>query len=194
MFESVDASPQTRWCHGPLSLLPWWVRELWHKVQGNNYKLLQFTVQLCKWDELFGWCSAFVSSCLSSCLIGASLSEPHINHDNRPCMENCIYVSIYVSISMYLSMSVSFTLRLSHPGSWGPCTPWNTPCISVYWHAHMHDLQLHALDWTVRTIVASRTTGATRVCREDYWRRQVHVGECTDTWYKRIQPTKIVEL
>ena len=30
-------------------------------------------------------------------------------------------------------------------------------------------------------------TGATRVCYEDYRRRQV--GECADTWYKRIQPT-----
>ena len=32
----------------------------------------------------------------------------------------------------------------------------------------------------------------TRVCREDYRRRQV--GECTNTWYKRIQHTETVEL
>ena len=68
-----------------------------------------------------------------------------------------------------------------------PCRSWNAPCIPVYWHAHVHDLQLHihALDWT------TRTTGATRVCHEDYWQRQV--GECADIWYKRIQPTEIVE-
>ena len=40
-----------------------------------------------------------------------------------------------------VSMSVSFTLRLSHPGSRDPCTPWNTPCILVYWSAHVRDLQ-----------------------------------------------------
>ena len=40
------------------------------------------------------------------------------------------------------------------------------------------------------------TTGATRVCREDYRWRQV--GECADTWYKQIQlpgnlPTRLCE-
>ena len=30
------------------------------------------------------------------------------------------------------------------------------------------------------------------VCREEYRRRQV--GECADTWYKRIQPSETVEL
>ena len=57
-------------------------------------------------------------------------------------------------------------------------------CIPVYWHAHVCDLQLYALDWT------SRMTGATRVCREDYRWRQV--GECADTWYNQIQPTETV--
>ena len=42
----------------------------------------------------------------------------------------------------------------------------------------MRDLQLR---------LNSRMTGAIRVCREDYQQRQV--GECADTWYKRIQPT-----
>ena len=31
-----------------------------------------------------------------------------------------------------------------------------------------------------------------RVCHEDYRRRQV--GECADAWYKQIQPTERVEL
>ena len=49
---------------------------------------------------------------------------------------------------------------------------------SLYWHAHMRDLQLHALNWT------ARTTGAIRVCHEGYRQRQV--GEYADTWYKQI--------
>ena len=37
-----------------------------------------------------------------------------------------------------------------------------------------------------------RMTGATRVCREDYQRRQV--GECTDTGCKKDSATETVEL
>ena len=104
------------------------------------------------------------------CIIGASLSEPHIDHDN---------VSHAWNNGLYLSISVCIIYpHLSHPGSRDPCTPWNAPCISVYWLAHVHDLQLHALDWT------ARTTGATHICREDYQWRQV--DECTSTWYKQI--------
>ena len=82
-------------------------------------------------------------------------------------------------------LHVSFILCLFHPGSRDPCTPWNTPCIHVYWHARVHDLQLHALNWTARTI------GATWVFRKNYRRRQV--GECTDTWYKQIQSAETVD-
>ena len=103
-----------------------------------------------------------------TCVFGANLSEPHINRDNGPHVRNN-------------GMYVSFTPCLSHPGSRDPCTPSNAPCISVYWCAHVRGLQL---DWTARTTVA------TRVCCEDYRRRQV--GKCADTWYKRIQPTQIV--
>ena len=77
-----------------------------------------------------------------------------------------------------LTIYVSFTSCLSHLGSWDSCTPWNASCILVYLHAYVHDLQLR---------LNSRTTGATRVCHKDYRERQV--GECADTWYKRIQPT-----
>ena len=83
-----------------------------------------------------------------------------------------------IMVCIYLYQYVSFTPHLSHPGSRDLCKPWNAPCISVYWLAHVHDLQLHALDWT------ARTTGATHICREDYQRRQV--DECTSTWYKHI--------
>ena len=106
-------------------------------------------------------------------IVGMSLSEPHIDHDNVPhARNNGMYLCIY------LCQYVSFTLRLLHPGFQYPCTPWNDPCILVYWCANVCDLQLHALDWT------AKMTGATRICREDYRWRQV--GECADTWYKHI--------
>ena len=37
--------------------------------------------------------------------------------------------------------NVSFTPRLSHPGFRDPCTPWNAPCIPVYWRTHVRGLQ-----------------------------------------------------
>ena len=90
-------------------------------------------------------------------LVGVSLSRPHINHDNGPRARNN-------------GMSVSFTPRLSHPGSWGLCTPWNASCIPVYWSAHVHDLQLHALDWT------AKKTRAAHVCHEDYsWQEHCNI-------------------
>ena len=49
----------------------------------------------------------------------------------------------------------------------------------------MRDLQL-------QTAMMTGHAGATHVYREDYQRRQV--GECADTWYKRIQPTETVDL
>ena len=54
---------------------------------------------------------------LRDLFIRASLSEPHIDHDNGPVhtRNNGIY------LCAYLSMSVSFTPRLSHPGSRDLC-------------------------------------------------------------------------
>ena len=85
-------------------------------------------------------------------------------------------------------MSVSIYLCIIYPAfvaPWFLRSVYTLKC-SVYWSAHMHDLQLYALEWT------ARTTGATRVCREDYWRGQV--GEFADTWYKQIQSPETVEL
>ena len=79
-----------------------------------------------------------------------------------------IMVSIYICI---------IYPRLLHPVSRDSCMPWNAPCIPVYWRTHVHDLQLHALDWTARKI------GGTHCLP---WRRQI--GECTDTWCIQIQP------
>ena len=50
--------------------------------------------------------------------IGASLSKPH--------------TKAAITKSEYLCII---------PGSWDPCTPWNTLCIPVYWCAHMHNCQ-----------------------------------------------------
>ena len=53
-------------------------------------------------------------------IIGASLSEPHNDHDNGPCVENnCIWVSMY-----YLPRVLSYTCFQD---------PWsrNAPCILV---------------------------------------------------------------
>ena len=106
-------------------------------------------------------------------IIGASLSEPHIDRDNSPCaLNNGMYVCMYVSI--YLS----FTPRLSHPGSRDPCTSWNAPCSPVYWRAHVRDF-MHSTEQQLKAATLP-------------WRRPV--GECADTWYKRIQPTETVEL
>ena len=78
---------------------------------------------------------------------------------------------------MYLSIYVSFTPHLSHPGS----------VYALKYSVYSYILTCSrvrfttactALDWT------ARTTWATRVCREDYQRRQV--GECADTWFKQI--------
>ena len=81
----------------------------------------------------------------------------------------------------YLSMSESFTLRLSHPGS--------QICVTLKCSVYSGILTYlcawctTALNWT------SRMTGATH-----YLLLINTVGECTDTWYKRIQPTETVEL
>ena len=55
-----------------------------------------------------------------------------------------------ITVSMY----VSFTPHLSHPGSRDLCMPWSASfCFNnkLRWCAHVRGLQLHALDWTVRS-------------------------------------------
>ena len=89
-----------------------------------------------------------------------------------------------IMVSIYLSFYPVFV------ASWFPRSVYALKC-SVYssvltcsraWFTT-------ALNWT------AGMTGTACVCHEDYWRRQVHVGECADTWYKPcIQPTETVEL
>ena len=59
----------------------------------------------------------------------------------------------------------------------------------------LHVIQyIDVLTCVIYNCMHSTEQQSTRVCREDYRRRQVHVGECTDTWYKQIQPTETVDL
>ena len=84
-----------------------------------------------------------------------------------------------IMVCTYVSMSVCI-IYPAFVAPWFLRSVYSLKCsmYSVYWLAHMCDLQLHALNWTARTI------GATRACREDYRWRQV--GECADIWYKHI--------
>ena len=95
--------------------------------------------------------------------------KPEWAHDNGPRVRNN---------GLYLSVYVSITPRLSHPDSWDLHVRPEMLCVFRY--IDVRGLQL-SIDWT------ARTTGATRVCHEDYrWR------ECADTWYKQIQSTETV--
>ena len=40
------------------------------------------------------------------CLIGASLSEPHIDHDNIPRRGECLYVCMYVAVGSVCRLNV----------------------------------------------------------------------------------------
>ena len=94
-------------------------------------------------------------------IIGASLSEPHIDHDNIPRTQNngmylCIYLSIYVHVCIIYPAFVApwfprsmYALKYSMYSGISTCS---------------HAWFTIALDWT------ARTTGATRVCHQ---RRQL---------------------
>ena len=92
-------------------------------------------------------------------IIGASLSEPQIDHDDALPPRG-------IMLSMLVSIYVSFTSPLLHHGSWDPCTPQNATCIPVYWRAHMHDLQLHSTEQHGQLELLI-------VCHKGYWWIQV---------------------
>ena len=71
-----------------------------------------------------------------------------------------------IMLSIYLSIFVSFTPRLSHSGSWDPCTPWNALCIPVYWRALMYDLQQQG---QLKLLVS-----AVKIINEDRYSRWMH--------------------
>ena len=110
--------------------------------------------------------------------VEAHLNNSNIDHDNGPRTQNN-------GIYMYVSIYVSFILHLSQPDSRDPCTPWNAPCMPVYWRVHVRDLQLHYWSYSCDWLTFS-------LCCEDYRRRQV--GERAGTWYQRTQPAETVEL
>ena len=105
---------------------------------------------------------------------GESLNKPHIDHDNGLHMWNN-----------------GICLSIIYPAFVAPCFPRSGYALKCSVYSGILTCSRvwfkTALDWTVMT------TGATRVCCEDYRRRQV--GECADTWYKPcIQPTETEEL
>ena len=113
----------------------------------------------------------------------ASLSEPHIDHDNGPpCgIMICIYVFMY-----HLPCVCHVTPRFPRSVYTLKCSVYSGTCIltcSCAWFTTVCTRMNSKDDWSYSCL---------RLCREDYWRRQV--GECADTWYKRIQPTGKVEL
>ena len=112
------------------------------------------------------------------CIVGASLSKPHIDRDNSPhSRNNAIYLSIYLCIMYPAFVAPRFTRSVYAQ----KCSVYSgiLTCSRAWFTT--------ALDRTRLELLVSR------LCREDYRRRQV--GECADTWYKpRIQPTETVEL
>ena len=121
-----------------------------HVIRTNafmNCSVIQYAIMLGTWYTQYSSTEKYTY--MTTTIIGVSLSEPHIDHNNGPCARNnAIYLSIYVS----------FTPCLSHPGSRDPCTPWNAPCHSVYMLTCVYNCtQLNSKDdWT------------TRVCRQDW--------------------------
>ena len=101
---------------------------------------------------------------LACTIIGANLSEPHIDHDNSPRARNN---GIYVCIIYPVFVAPLFPLCLE------------MLCVFQY---------IDVLTCLIYNCICTQTR-MTGVCCEDYRRRQA--GECADTWYKQqIQPTE----
>ena len=66
----------------------------------------------------------------------------------------------------------------------------NTVKCSIYWRAHVRDLQLHALNSEQQSTEMELLLSHSAVISVN----KDKVDECTDTWYKQIQPTETVEL
>ena len=90
-------------------------------------------------------------------IIEASLSEPHTDHDNGPrARNNGMYLSM--SVSMYHLPRVCCTLV--------PEIRVRPEMFCVFRYIDVLTYVIYNCDWT------TKTTGATRVCCEDYQRRQ----------------------
>ena len=63
-------------------------------------------------------------------IFGASLSEPHIDHDNVPRRGECLYLSIYISIYLCIYLAACSVCRLN--------VPENTPIQSITRSARAH--------------------------------------------------------
>ena len=152
------------------------------KTSKNCLQVLKVWNHSCEYKMYF--------SCYNYCTTHCAVLECHV----QSCMYVCTII-IGVSLSkckwtdpvhrIMVSMSVYLPIYLCiiYPAFATPWLPWNAPCILVYWHAHVHDLQLHSTEqqgWLELLVV----------CCEDYWQRQVCA--CVDTGYKQIQSTETV--
>ena len=122
-----------------------------HVIRTNafmNCSVIQYAIMLGTWYTQYSSTEKYTY--MTTTIIGVSLSEPYIDHDNGPCTQK-------IMLSIYVPMYVSFSPCLSHPGSWDPCMPWNAirhidMLMCVY-----NCTQLNSKDdWT------------TRVCHQDW--------------------------
>ena len=79
---------------------------------------------------------------------------------------------------------LSFT---THPGSRDLYMPWNALFSLVYWCGSYTWFSKH-----LNSMQGPELAELLVCCEECQW-RQVHVGKCTDTRYKQIEPTETVE-
>ena len=101
------------------------------------------------------------------CLVGVSLSEPHIDHDNSPAHG--------IMTSMYHLPCVCCTLI--------PEIHVRPEMLCVFWY----------IDVLMFMIVKTVTTENSKDRSYTLYYQQRPVGECTDTWYKQTEPTETVE-
>ena len=124
-------------------------------------------------------------------IIGASLSEPHSNHDNGPVhgiMVVFLCTGLNVLIENDLVCQYHNTLHLSHLGL--------QDVYALKSSSSVHSSVLmcsHA--WLSRQLqLISKRQELLIVCHEDCQQRQAGTCKCSITLYKQTEPTETVEL
>ena len=120
-----------------------------HVIRTNafmNCSVIQYAIMLGT------WCTQYSSTTyMTTTIIGVSLSEPNIDHDNGPCVRNN---------AIYLSMYMHHLLRICH--TLVPEIRVCPECPVLFGILTCSCAFTTVLNWT------AKTTGATRVCRQDY--------------------------
>ena len=122
--------------HSPLNLFWWGEGILYYSNLSKVDELLTWLMRTSYSQHKHAHCTCahththtFLHKVLHNfVLFRASLSKPYVCDNTPTCgIMLCLY---------------HFYPAFSHTGSWDPCMPWKPRCISVYWHAHVRDLQL----------------------------------------------------